>query len=294
MTGAVAGAGLLLASTAFASDELGLLTFRIADPAPRGFDATALGRATHQFRVTMANPTKAALEVKPLVVRFVPTRDGTSFACDEPHVKDDRWPASLEAGGSFTFLREVACETPLPGRYLVEMRGRPRGAPAGEERSLGAFPVQIDPGPNPPVHLPWDASLFGAAAGTKDMRPARGPDAARLVIAMINGGKKDLVLGPVRVALRVTRRGYATPVCPERTVDLAFAGTLAPGRVQSRGLPLGCDIPAEAQYDVDVLVSGGASGERVRIATHPIRVRVNAPDSPGPQDWAATQFTGGS
>jgi hypothetical protein len=93
--------------------------------------------------------------------------------------------------------------------------------------------------------------------------------------------------------MRVTRRGSSIQACPDRAIDLAFSGSLAPGRSQSLATPLGCNISPEALYDIEVSVAN-ASGAKVRLATHAIRVSVTAPPSPGPQDNQRSPFVGGS
>ena len=280
-----------LSATVFAGGDG--LTLKIAEPGVRAYDSTALGRATHTVRLSLSNPTSQAVPTEPMLMRFRPSRDGIPYECDEPRSRDTRWPRSLDAGATFSFVRDVTCETPLPGRYQVEVLGRAQSAAPGTERAIGSFAMQIDPGPNPPLAVPWESSIFAAVAGTKDLRPVRDPNAARIVVALVNASKVPVTLGTSRVTLRVSRTGSPVAVCPERIVEMPFAGTLAPGRSQSQSTSLGCDISAEAQYDVEVGLAG-PNGARLHLASHPIRVRVNAPDSPGPQDWSAVQFTGGS
>lgn len=284
---------MAMTSPVLAGGDSGVLTFRVADPPVLAFDSTALGRATHPLRIVVANQGTLAVALEPLALRVRPVRDGIVFACDEPRSRDDRWPATLDPGATFAFSREVTCDTPFPGRYDVELRARPRSAPPSAERVYGSFALQIDPGANPPVRLPWDPSLHGAASGTKDMRPTKDPAAARIVVAMINVTHAPVTLTPVHATVRVTRHGSSTQACPDRGADLAFEGSLAPGRSRWLSTSLGCDISTEALYDVDVWVSN-ASGARVRLATHAIRVSVNAPSSPGPQDDPKGPVIGGT
>jgi hypothetical protein len=289
----VALAALAVSAPALADSDTASLALKVVDPPVLSFDVTGLGRATHPLRLVLSNRAAHAVKIEPLVIHYRPTRDGVTYPCDEPSGRDDRFPASLEANESFSFPQTVTCNTPLPGRYEVEMRARPRSAPTSAERSYGSFPLQIDPGSNPPVRVPWETAIYAAASGTKDMRPSNNPNAARIVIAMINATKAPFVLAPVHATLRVTRRGSSVQACPDRNVDLAFTGTLEVGRSQSLGMGLGCDISAEALYDVEVSVAN-ASGARVRIATHGIRVTVNAPSSPSNADDRSIPFAGGS
>lgn len=265
------------------ADEVPTLSVRVTDPPSISFEATALGRATHGLRLVISTSSRRPVHLEPLAFRFRPIRDGVQFFCEEPQTRDDRWPATLEPGTSFTLSREVACETPLPGRYDVELRARPRAAPLSAERTYGSFTMVIEPGANPPVKLPWDASLHAAASGTTEMRPSTDPNKARVVVAMINGTRAPVALTPVRAILKVTRRGSTVAPCPERSVELPFASSLEPGRSLSLTTPLGCNIAAEAVYDVDISVAN-AAGAKVKLATHAIRVGVLPPPPPRPED----------
>lgn len=275
-----------------AAGDAATLAVRITPPPPVAFDATALGRATHPFRLVLTNPSTRKIELAPLVFRLRPMHDGVTFSCDEPQARDDRWPQTLDAGASLTVTRDVACDTPLPGRYDVEVRARPRGGSDSEERTYGSFSMQIEPGANPPVRLPWDASLLGAAAGTTDMRPTKDPNAARIVVGLINATRAPVVLSSAQASLRVTRRGSTLPPCVDRNVELPFTGPLAPGRMQTFATPLGCVLSADAVYDVDVFLSNGA-GARVKLATHAIRVGVIPPPPARPENVQAGKVVGG-
>jgi len=255
---------------------------RVADPPAVAYDA--LGRSTHPIRIAIQNTSGHALGVTPLAFRLRATRDGIAFPCDDLAGNDDRWPAVLDPRETIHLSRDVTCQTPLPGHYDVELLGRPRGSADAEERSYASFSLHIEPGANPPVPLPWTPgpTLLAAASGTKEMRPSRDPDLAKIVIGVINGGRTATTLSPMRATLRVSRRGTAVAPCAERSVDVAFSGPLAPGKVKAITLPLGCNLSAEAIYDVTVHLA--TSVGRVRIATQAIRVGVLPPPPPRPDD----------
>lgn len=282
LTGALAAFSPSPAAAGDEATSATSITFRVMEPPVLSFESTALGRATHPVRVVVTNTGARTVQLDPLAFRVRPVRDGVAFTCDEPRGEEARWPATLEPGASFTISKQVSCETPLPGRYDMELRGRPRGGPDSAERTYGTFAVQIDPGANPPVRLPWEGSLHAAASGTKDMRPTTDPNKARIVVAMINGTKKPLTLAPLRATMRVSRRGSTVAPCAEHSAELAFNGPLAPGQTVSLAAPLRCQLSAEAVYDVDVALTN-ASGNRVHVATHTIRVGVIPPPPPRPE-----------
>lgn len=275
-----------------ASPDAATLTVRVTDPPSVPFDATALGKATHLLRLVLTNTAATSVQLAPVVFRFRPVRDGIVYECSAPETRDGRYPSSLDAGASFTLDRTVSCETPLPGRYDVEILGRARSTPEGAERSFGWFALNIEPGANPPVRLPWDPSLHAAASGTKEMRPTDDPRKARIVVALSNGTHARAALSPLRATMKIARRGSTVAPCPPRSVDLPFTGSLAPGRSQSLTTPLGCEVTAEAIYDIDISVAN-AAGAHVHLASHALRVGVLPPPPPRGEDSPGGRVIGG-
>ncbi|MBX3188778.1 MAG: hypothetical protein KF819_17300 [Labilithrix sp.] len=275
-----------------AGADVQTLAVRIAEAPSISYDATALGRATHSLRLVVSNPGPRPIALSPLAFRFRATRESVAYACEEPQARDERWPKTLEPATSFTVIRDVTCDTPLPGRYDIEVRARPRGAPDADERTYGSFVMTIEPGANPPVRVPWEPPLHAAASGTKELNPTADPNAAKIVVAMINGTRAPVTLSAQKAVVHVTRRGSRVAPCPERIADLPFTGSLGSGRSQSLTIPLRCDISADAVYDVEVTLAS-ASGQRVRLATHAIRVGVLPPPGPRPEETRAVRGYGG-
>lgn len=286
-------ATVLAVATPFAArGDAGVLSVKVAEPGALSFDLTALGRATHQLRISISNPGASPMALVPLAFRFRPIRDGVAFSCEEPQGADDRWPVALDPASSFTLSREVSCETPLPGRYDVEVRGRPRKGTEADERTYASFAMSIEPGSNPPVRLPWDGNIHSSASVTREMRPTKDPNKARVVIAMVNGTRSAVTLAPVHATFHVTRRGMKLVPCADRQTELAFNGSLAPGRTQSLSTSLSCELSQEAIYDVDVMIAN-AGGARVKLATQSIRVGVLPPPPPRPEDTGQAKIQGG-
>jgi hypothetical protein len=269
----------LVAPTAGA--ELPPVALRFLDPAPLALDATALGRATHRLRVVVKNPGSRAVALPAPVLRFTPIRDGIAFRCDGVR-EDPRWQRALEPGESVSIDHDLTCDTPLPGRYDVEVRARAAGDGEGASRVVGAFTLTIEPGTKEPVKLPWDPHLFAIASGTREIRPGTGAAAgARVVVALVNGTPREVQLSSARASVRVLRRVDQALACADRVVDLAYAGGLAPGRSQTAVVLLPCDFSAEGAYDVYVSLLAGDA--RVALPRHAIRVAaVPTPPSPPP------------
>lgn len=280
---AALGIALVTTSAVDANGDGTTLIMRVADPPPVAYESTALGRATHPVHLVMTNAGPQRVQLAPLLFRFRATRDNVAFSCEDASGEDTRWPATLDAGASFSLARDVSCETPVPGRYEVVVRGRPRGGPDSAERDYAVFSLQIEPGANPPVHVPWAPSLEAASSATKEVRPTKDPNSARVVIALINASPSSVTLAPLHATLRVTRRGSTVAPCPERGVELAFDGSLAAGSSRAVTTPLGCALSAEAIYDVDVAITN-AAGAKVHVATHAIRAGLIPPPPPRPED----------
>jgi hypothetical protein len=277
------GCVMLSASAVDATGEPTTLAMRVADPPPVAYEATALGRATHSIRLVMTNTGTRTVRLAPVVFRFRATRDNVTYACEDATGEAARWPATLDAGAAFTLRREVSCETPLPGRYEVALLGRPRGGADSAERVYGSFSLQIEAGANAPVRVPWEPALYAASSSTKDMWPTKDPSSARVVVALINASHAAVALAPVHATIRVSRRGSTTAPCAERGIELAFEGSLASGSSRAVTMPLGCALPAEAIYDVDVSIAGPGNA-KVHVATHSVRVGVIPPPSPRAED----------
>ncbi|WP_146650508.1 hypothetical protein [Labilithrix luteola] len=212
----IAAMGALLVlefATPLEAEGTAPLTARIQAPRPLSYDELELGRATHDVRVTLTNPNAEAVPLSELALRFLPRRDGVEYACKETVSTSDRWPSELRPGGTVSAERSITCDTPLPGRYDIEVRAHAtRAGEDAQDQVLGSFALQIDPGKMPPVALPWDKHLYAAAETTKEIRP--GEKSGRLFVAVINGSNDDVTATPLRASLRVRQRGTKKVACP--------------------------------------------------------------------------------
>lgn len=254
------------------ADGVPRLSVRIAPPPAIAFDSTALGHATHRVRITFGNPNSSAIALGPHQFRFTPTKDGLTYDCGDGS-EDTRWPMSLEPGASITIERVVHCNTPLVGRYDVEVRAR-RTEPNAVENVLGSFVLTIDGGSNAPVRSPLDGRLWIAASATREIRPGQQSQSSmpRVHFAFVNATRGDVALAPSRFVLHVMRRESSAPPCPERIVDVPGTPAIAGAKTFSFAAPLVCDFTREGVYDVDVslLTPNG----RVKIGVVAIRAAV--------------------
>lgn len=276
---ALAGAALTV-GVADAHGEGPPLSVRIVDPPPVAFESTALGHARHRVRITLANASSRPVALGVQSFRFLATKDGVTYDCADTDAAVVRLPLALDPGAAVTVERAVACETPMPGRYDVEVRAHPRDG-SGSETTLGSFVLMIEAGPNAPVRVPWDPRLAAAATATHEIRPTLDPTAVRVIVAMINTTHGDVPLAPAKVLLHVMRRESTAPPCPDRTIDLAFAGTLGVGKSAELTSPVACDFSREGVYDLDVTVLSPSG--RAKLAALTVRSAVLPTPHPLPQ-----------
>ncbi len=239
---------------------------RVIPPAPVSYDATAFGRATHRLRLVATNATRKATTLPPFALRLSATRDGVDYPC---RADEGRTPRVVEPGDSVTIERDVTCETPLPGRYEVDVRAL--GGRDQLERYLARVTLVIEASSGAPVRLPSDPRLWAAARSTHEIRPGSGEGTgARVFVALINGTTRDVVVDRSRGSVRVRREGAGTLACPERLVDLPFRGTLVAGRIQSVAIPFACDFSEEGSYEIEVALV--TESGRLPISTSTMRV----------------------
>jgi hypothetical protein len=240
------------------------------------YDATALGLGGHAVAIRLTNPGTEPVRVDRLRVAFTATREGVAFRCKE-HVggsMQTREPASLRGGETFTFERDLDCTMPLPGHYDVsaawQLSDRDRTG------SLGTFSIDLVAGKgNLPVPYPARAGLHALMIGNRETRPltddawARGD--YRVVLALINGGRQPVEVGPGRLAFLVYKEGSPLP-CSGQAEDVALPAALAPGAVHVVRAPVACAPSEEGRYRIIGRFSLVAVGDEIDIGRIPLRV----------------------
>lgn len=257
-----------------AEGSLEALDVQVEAPSRIAFAATGLGVATHSIRVILTNGAAHKLVVPAHDLRFDVLREGSRHAC-EPPAQAARWPVALGAGERAELDVRVTCETPLPGSYEIEVRAVPRGGGPGVSHVLGTFPLTVEPGPYPPVRLPWSAGVYASATASRDARPSAGAaSTVRLSVAYVNGSAKPLDLPPAQLSVKVT--GPRDASC-ERTLQVPAAPRLEPSRSSVHTFPVACDFRREGVYEVSAFAVGGAD-EQILLS----KVRVRIRDLPTP------------
>lgn len=272
-------------------DGFATLEVHVDPPVALSFDDTVIGRARHAVTIEVRNPSASRVALTEVAFRFVPVKDGVVFTCKTDIGEADRWPKTLDPGERVVAKRGMLCETPLVGRYDVQVRVRAltpaerRGsAPAQAkrdasdhgERVIASFPLVIEPGTNPPKTVPWNGRLQAAATATKDRRPADPPP--KVIVGYINASKQPIELSASRVTLHVKRRGGTDAPCDDQVADVPFRGSLAPG--QSVGLPvtLTCPMQDEGIYEIATTLGDG----KASLPVADLAVRVSVIPTPVP------------
>lgn len=242
------------------------------------FDAPRLGHAVLPARMKLANHTGTGVPLGARRLDFVARGALSSYGC-ETHAPDgDRFPAVLEPGTETEAERTVACETTLPGAYVLEARWA--GTPVTEP-PLTAAPFQIDPGQTPPVPLSTRPALRAVASGTREIEPSREPGHVRIVLGLTNATARAVPLPTVVIETSLHLKGSPL-TCRDRR-EVALTGELAPGKQHVVWMPLSCALPNEGIWEVDVDV-GEPSGPPVRLPRHVVRVAaITTPPPPHPQ-----------
>lgn len=247
-------------------------------PASVVFEPARLGHAVLPARLALTNLTRAAVPLGSRHVEFLARGALAAYACEVRAPDGDRWPAALEPGSTTNVERTIACETALPGAYEIEARFE--GTPAADP-PLASAPLQIDPGPSPPVPLSTRPALRAIATGTREVEPSQVPGRVRIVLGLTNATARPVPLPTVVIETALHLRG-STLTCRDRR-EVALTGELGAGRQHALWMPLSCAIPKEGDWEVDVDV-GEPSGPPVRLPKHVVHVSVVAqPPPPAPR-----------
>lgn len=225
---------------------------------------------TIALRITNDGTTAARLG--PIRVAFAAERSGVAFACgaERPSEFHEREPTVLDAGHTVIIEREIDCTMPLPGRYDV----RVTATIADELLDAGTAVVDVvaNAGRGPRA-FSGQPGLYGLVVGDRASRPLN-PSAwergdYRVVVALVNGSKREVHLADVRLGFVVYRLGSEIP-CAGDVTTLEVPGSLAAGASWSIHVPLACAPSVEGHYAVVGRLS--VAGEEVEAGRFPLLV----------------------
>ena len=242
------------------------LDARLRVPPVVAFDPVRLGHVVVPARLALANASSAPVPLGTRQLEFLARGVYATYGCEMRAPDGDRWPAVLEPGAVTNVERTLACDTPLPGAYEVEVRWAQTPA---TEPALATAALQVEPGPSAPVPLSTRPALRAVASGTREVEPSRIAGRVRIVLGLTNASAHPVPLPSVVIETSLHLRGSPL-VCKDRR-EVPLTGELDAGRQHVLWMPLSCALPTEGVWEVDVDV-GEPSGPPVRLPRHVVRV----------------------
>lgn len=238
------------------------VTVRLRVPPTVTYDKTRLGHVLLPTRVSLTNTTRSPVPLGARRLDLVARGTLRVHPCEERGPIADRLPPTLDPGTTSAVDRTIACETSLPGAYVLEARWS--DAPR-EDAPLASVPFRIEPGSGPPVPLSTRPALHAIATGTREVVPAKAAGQVRIVLALTNATSRPVNLPALVVETSLHLRGSPL-TCKDRR-EIALTGELDAGAQHVVWMPLACALPSEGTWEVDVDV-GEPSGPPVRLPSH--------------------------
>ncbi len=243
------------------------------------YDPIAIGPVGQLVWIRLTNTGTQSRAVDHLDVSFSAARNGVSFPCEEHAANLARVhePSWLEPGEGFTFERELDCRMPLVGRYDVRAYVRLGNAPAAERGDLaGTFPLElIAHGTTVPQPYPSRDGLFVLLTGSRGTHPLAAEAWARgdyhVVVAVINGSRRNVRVGPASLAFLVYKEGSSLP-CSGQGESLALPEELPPGGLRVVHAPVACAPSEEGRYVIVGRLSLRDVGQEIEVGRVPLEV----------------------
>ena len=235
----------------------GGLTISVHAPETATYDPDALGIGGRTVTLHIHNDGDKPASIAGLQVTSSASRDGVAFPCvgrAEPSL-EERVPAMIGPRSSMDVDRELGCSMPLPGRYDVRVFARTEAS--STPRLVGAFSLDVVASARAPRPL-GAPGLFALLTGRKFTQPLA--DRAwregdyHVVLAVINGSKSSIGLGPAKVSFVVYKKGSPYP-CTSEAKPVSLPAELASGGVFTTQLPISCAPTEEGQYEVSARLS---------------------------------------
>ncbi len=247
------------------------LTFEVRGPKSAPYDAPSLGAgAGRTIALRIVNDSSRPASLARLAIGFAATRDGVAFPCVEGEsIANERLPASVGPHASIEIDRTIACTTPLPGIYEIDVFTHDtRTGP----RHVGHVQLELVAGAHAPRALEHglSATLLGAKRTPPLSERAWNEGDYHVVLALINGGPRAVPLGPASLSFLVYKKGSPYP-CQSEAKPLALPAELAPGSVYTESLPISCAPSEEGAYEVSGRFRLDDGGE-VEIGRFALRV----------------------
>lgn len=244
-----------------------------------------LGPSRPTLGVAVTNRGGGPLDVSNLQVRLEAAREGVAFRCAEKVGAPGgvREPAMLAPGQTFTFERDLDCALPLEGTYAVRVAVSFGTGPWAAPRDVRTFTLSVASIKTEAPRAVEGVEGLWAALGASGV--VEGPAGAhgRIAVAIVNGGRVPLELPPLRLALRVTKRGTPIP-CEDEPTALRSPRVLGAGGVYREPIEVSCiGLGHPGTYDVEARLLQPGDRE-TQLGT--LRIVVDdAPERRDPEMW---------
>ncbi|HEY8090759.1 MAG TPA: hypothetical protein VIF09_23015 [Polyangiaceae bacterium] len=251
--------------------DLSTLRASLHGPARLDYEPRSLGVAGQFVSIRVENTGAGTVPIPHLHASFAATREDVAFPCNV-HVAGAQGaiePPRLDPGQSFTFERLLDCAMTLPGRYDVRVwmhvdREKENLGDAGVGAFVGSLAIEVMANAgNAPHALPAHPGLYALMTGAPTAPPMTADAWARgdyqVVVALVNGGREPVPVGPARVSLLVFKQGAGLPCAGQE--DLQQPASLAPGRAHVVRVPVTCAPTREGHYELVGRLSLGGEAQ---------------------------------
>lgn len=234
-------------------------------------------------KIAVENRGRAPVDVSNLRVRLDASRDGVPFPCS-PEVGPEprsREKSELPPGGAATFERRLDCALPLVGTYVVQIVvALGKSGPWHAGRSVRSLSLRVVSPPDRQPRSLGSPGLWAAVGSSAVVGASAGDAPSKVAVAIVNGGASAVVAPPLRMALRVYRRGTAIP-CEDQPHALELPPTLLPGRSYVQLVAVSClGLGTPGHYEIAPRILVPASIEREALEVELGRVQVEVSSDP--------------
>jgi hypothetical protein len=253
------------------------VAIEVRGPSHVRYDASLLGPSRPLLRIAVTNRSLQDLDVSDLHLHVRVEREGVAFRCEDESggSSDIRETKTLPPGRTALFDRTLDCALPLAGVYTVRMDVSFGTGEAAMARSVEALTLTITAlSDSSPRELVGHSGIW-AAVGAGGLIPIAGGGHGRIAFAVVNATATPQKLPHLRLALRVYRRGTATP-CEDEPMSLRLPEELPPGTAHQVPLDVSClGLGAPGSYEVVARVLDETGGEttvgrlRIEVASGP-------------------------
>lgn len=233
------------------------LRVEVHGPSQSPYVAESFGALTRTVVLSVTNDSDERKPLPRLWAHYTALREGIPFRCSpsQAGIVKGSEPSALEPHQTFSIERELACLTPLPGAYQVEVRVSAGKEPAAFEDAerVGSFVLRVLDSPAAPRPIAALSGVFVGMGGARVTRPLSraGWQAGdyRVLVIVVNAGRRAQPLGRITLSFETTKQGAGLP-CAGESEPLKLPAELAPGAVEFLRIPVTCAPSEPGKYEI--------------------------------------------